>query len=113
MTANNPMLRFGDPGQIAKTVAFLTFDVTYTTGAEFAVDGGASQLCAAGLSPRCRHWPRPRSNCSRRRQPLAAHRRHPLAHRPPRHSFEQQLALGPGVRRDPGPAVVARPIREG
>ena len=44
MTANNPMLRFGDPNEVAKAVAFLTFDATYTTGAELAVDGGASQL---------------------------------------------------------------------
>jgi NAD(P)-dependent dehydrogenase (short-subunit alcohol dehydrogenase family) len=38
------MLRFGDPGEIAKAVEFLAFDATYTTGAELAVDGGASQL---------------------------------------------------------------------
>jgi NAD(P)-dependent dehydrogenase (short-subunit alcohol dehydrogenase family) len=44
MIANNPMLRFGDPSEIAKAVAFLAFDATYTTGAELAVDGGASQL---------------------------------------------------------------------
>jgi NAD(P)-dependent dehydrogenase (short-subunit alcohol dehydrogenase family) len=44
MTARNPMLRFGDPSEVAKAVAFLAFDATYTTGAEFPVDGGASQL---------------------------------------------------------------------
>ncbi|MCO6000233.1 SDR family oxidoreductase [Actinoallomurus rhizosphaericola] len=44
MTANNPMLRFGDPGEVAKAVVFLAFDATYTTGAELTVDGGASQL---------------------------------------------------------------------
>ncbi|QUQ65613.1 SDR family oxidoreductase [Kutzneria sp. CA-103260] len=44
MTANNPMLRFGDSDEVAKAVAFLAFDATYTTGAEFPVDGGASQL---------------------------------------------------------------------
>ncbi|WP_236792256.1 SDR family oxidoreductase [Amycolatopsis sp. GM8] len=44
MTANNPMLRFGDSGEVAKAVAFLAFHATYTTGAEFPVDGGASQL---------------------------------------------------------------------
>ncbi|GLY72953.1 glucose 1-dehydrogenase [Actinoallomurus iriomotensis] len=44
MTADNPMLRFGDPEEIAKAVEFLAFDATYTTGAELAVDGGASQL---------------------------------------------------------------------
>ncbi|MEC3974196.1 SDR family oxidoreductase [Amycolatopsis sp. H20-H5] len=44
MTADSPMLRFGDPGEIAKAVAFLAFDATFTTGAELAVDGGESQL---------------------------------------------------------------------
>jgi NAD(P)-dependent dehydrogenase (short-subunit alcohol dehydrogenase family) len=44
MTANNPMQRFGEPGEVAKAAAFLAFDATYTTGAELAVDGGASQL---------------------------------------------------------------------
>jgi NAD(P)-dependent dehydrogenase (short-subunit alcohol dehydrogenase family) len=44
MTAENPMLRFGQPREVAKAVAFLAFDATYTTGAEFPVDGGGSQL---------------------------------------------------------------------
>jgi NAD(P)-dependent dehydrogenase (short-subunit alcohol dehydrogenase family) len=44
MTANNPMLRFGDPSEIAKAVVFLAFDATYTTGAELPVDGGRTQL---------------------------------------------------------------------
>jgi len=44
MIANNPMLRIGDSGEVAKAVAFLAFDATYTTGAEFPVDGGAAQL---------------------------------------------------------------------
>lgn len=44
MTRNNPMLRFGDPAEVAKAVLFLAFDATFTTGAEFPVDGGASQL---------------------------------------------------------------------
>ncbi|MCO5972447.1 SDR family oxidoreductase [Actinoallomurus soli] len=44
MTANNPMQRFGDPGEVAKAVVFLAFDATYTTGAELTVDGGVSQL---------------------------------------------------------------------
>ncbi|OPH48134.1 short-chain dehydrogenase [Paenibacillus ferrarius] len=39
-----PMLRFGDPVEVAKAVAFLTFEATYTTGAEFPVDGGGSQI---------------------------------------------------------------------
>ncbi|QOS79534.1 SDR family oxidoreductase [Paenibacillus sp. JNUCC31] len=39
-----PMLRFGDPVEVAKAVAFLAFEATYTTGAEFPVDGGGSQI---------------------------------------------------------------------
>ncbi|MBQ6639770.1 MAG: SDR family oxidoreductase [Saccharopolyspora sp.] len=44
MAADNPMLRMGAPTEVAKAVAFLAFDATYTTGAELAVDGGGSQL---------------------------------------------------------------------
>lgn len=44
MRAGNPMLRFGDPREVARAVEFLAFDATFTTGAELAVDGGASQL---------------------------------------------------------------------
>lgn len=40
----NPMKRFGRPEEVAKAVVFLAFEATYTTGAEIAVDGGASQL---------------------------------------------------------------------
>lgn len=39
-----PMLRLGDPVEVAKAVAFLAFEATYTTGAEFPVDGGGSQI---------------------------------------------------------------------
>ncbi|MFJ9033231.1 SDR family oxidoreductase [Streptomyces sp. NPDC102274] len=42
--SDNPMQRFGTPDEIARAAAFLAFDATYTTGAEFAVDGGATQL---------------------------------------------------------------------
>ncbi|WKU05614.1 SDR family oxidoreductase [Micromonospora sp. HUAS LYJ1] len=44
MAADNPMLRMGTPAEVAKAVAFLAFDATYTTGAELTVDGGGSQL---------------------------------------------------------------------
>ena len=44
MTGENPMRRFGDPGEITKAVLFLAFEATYTTGVELAVDGGGSQL---------------------------------------------------------------------
>ncbi|WP_189815091.1 SDR family oxidoreductase [Streptomyces olivaceoviridis] len=42
--ADIPMLRLGNPAEVARAVAFLAFDATYTTGAELAVDGGGSQL---------------------------------------------------------------------
>ena len=44
MAAQNPMQRLGSVDEIARAVAFLLFDATYTTGAELPVDGGASQL---------------------------------------------------------------------
>jgi NAD(P)-dependent dehydrogenase (short-subunit alcohol dehydrogenase family) len=44
MRGNNPMGRFGDPEEVARAVAFLAFEATFTTGAEIPVDGGASQL---------------------------------------------------------------------
>jgi NAD(P)-dependent dehydrogenase (short-subunit alcohol dehydrogenase family) len=44
MAADNPMLRLGTPSEVAKAVAFLAFEATFTTGAELAVDGGGSQL---------------------------------------------------------------------
>lgn len=39
-----PMKRFGTSEEIAKAVLFLAFDATFTTGAEFPVDGGWAQL---------------------------------------------------------------------
>ena len=44
MTENNPMKWFGEPVEVARAVAFLGFEATYTNGAELTVDGGASQL---------------------------------------------------------------------
>lgn len=44
MGQENPMLRLGKPSEVAKAVLFLAFDATYTTGAEFPVDGGGSQI---------------------------------------------------------------------
>jgi len=44
MTEENPMHRFGRPEEVARAVAYLAFDATYTTGSELAVDGGGSQL---------------------------------------------------------------------
>lgn len=42
--SHNPMKRFGTPAEVARAAAFFAFDATYTTGAELAVDGGATQL---------------------------------------------------------------------
>jgi len=42
--ADNPMRRLGTPDEIARAAAFLAFDATYTTGTEFVVDGGVTQL---------------------------------------------------------------------
>ena len=39
-----PMKRIGQPEEVAKAVAFLAIDATYTTGIELPVDGGWSQL---------------------------------------------------------------------
>jgi NAD(P)-dependent dehydrogenase (short-subunit alcohol dehydrogenase family) len=44
MGQGNPMRRLGRPEEVAKAVVFLAFEATFTTGAELAVDGGASQL---------------------------------------------------------------------
>ncbi|GAA2693969.1 MULTISPECIES: SDR family oxidoreductase [Actinosynnema] len=44
LTEDIPMARFGDPAEVARAVAFLAFEATYTTGAELAVDGGGTQL---------------------------------------------------------------------
>lgn len=44
MAEGAPMKRLGRPEEIAKAVAFLAIDATFTTGAELPVDGGWSQL---------------------------------------------------------------------
>jgi NAD(P)-dependent dehydrogenase (short-subunit alcohol dehydrogenase family) len=44
MAESVPMKRLGTPEEIAKEVAFLAIDATFTTGAEIPVDGGWSQL---------------------------------------------------------------------
>lgn len=44
MAESVPMKRLGYPEEIAKTVAYLAIDATFTTGAELPVDGGWSQL---------------------------------------------------------------------
>lgn len=44
MAETVPMKRLGQPEEIARAVAFLAIDATFTTGAEIPVDGGWSQL---------------------------------------------------------------------
>ncbi len=44
MSESVPMKRVGQAEEVAKAVAFLAFDATFTTGAEFPVDGGMTQL---------------------------------------------------------------------
>ncbi|GAB3564964.1 SDR family oxidoreductase [Amycolatopsis endophytica] len=44
MAADSPMQRMGTTEEVAKGVAFLAFEATFTTGAELPVDGGGSQI---------------------------------------------------------------------
>mgnify|MGYP000142925230 CR=1 FL=1 len=45
MIATNPMKRFGQPDEVAKTVLyFASDDSSYVTGSEILVDGGLTQL---------------------------------------------------------------------
>ena len=44
MREGNPMKRFGPAEKVARAVAFLAFEATFTTGEELHVDGGMSQL---------------------------------------------------------------------
>jgi NAD(P)-dependent dehydrogenase (short-subunit alcohol dehydrogenase family) len=39
-----PMKRFGLPDEVARAVAFLAFEATFTTGADLPVDGGVGQV---------------------------------------------------------------------
>lgn len=41
VAAAQPIPRFGEPEEVAKMVAFLLTEATYSTGSEFVVDGGA------------------------------------------------------------------------
>ncbi|RCH59657.1 SDR family NAD(P)-dependent oxidoreductase, partial [Streptomyces sp. SDr-06] len=42
--SDNPMQRLGAPEEVAAAVAYLAFGATFSTGTEFAVDGGATQI---------------------------------------------------------------------
>ena len=50
ITGNQPIPRFGTPDEVARMVLFIAAEATYSTGAEFVVDGGL----VTGLLPRVR-----------------------------------------------------------
>ncbi|MEU0221131.1 SDR family oxidoreductase, partial [Streptomyces sp. NPDC006265] len=41
-TAGQPLPRFGEPGEVARMVLFITADATFSTGVEFVLDGGVT-----------------------------------------------------------------------
>ena len=43
-TADTPMARFGTAEEVARAIVFMGCDATFSTGAEFPVDGGRAQL---------------------------------------------------------------------
>jgi 3alpha(or 20beta)-hydroxysteroid dehydrogenase len=49
MTATQPIPRFGTVEEVAALVRFLVVEATFTTGAEFVIDGGA--IVGQGLTP--------------------------------------------------------------
>lgn len=51
ITAAQPISRFGTPDEVARMARFIATEATYTTGAEFIIDGGATtgSLITAGL----------------------------------------------------------------
>jgi 3alpha(or 20beta)-hydroxysteroid dehydrogenase len=50
ITGNQPIPRFGTADEVAQMVLFILADATYSTGAEFVVDGGLT----TGMLPRAR-----------------------------------------------------------
>lgn len=42
MTAAQPLPRVGEPEEVARMVAFVVAEATYSTGVEFVLDGGAT-----------------------------------------------------------------------
>ena len=42
MIAGHPIARWGTPDEVARMALFVAADVTYSTGSEFEVDGGAT-----------------------------------------------------------------------
>ena len=51
MAATQPLPRFGTPEEVARMVLFIVAEATYSTGAEFVIDGGAivGSAMAAGV----------------------------------------------------------------
>jgi NAD(P)-dependent dehydrogenase (short-subunit alcohol dehydrogenase family) len=44
LSSEIPLGRLGNPVEVAKALVFLAFEATFTTGAEFPVDGGGTQI---------------------------------------------------------------------
>lgn len=51
MASGQPIPRFGEPEEVARMTVFLIADATYSTGAEFVVDGGQTAGTVAGPPP--------------------------------------------------------------
>lgn len=49
LTMNQPIPRYGEPEEVARMIRFIVVEATYSTGAEFIVDGGAVTGLAADL----------------------------------------------------------------
>nr|WP_243851129.1 SDR family NAD(P)-dependent oxidoreductase [Modestobacter marinus] len=50
--AGQPIERFGEPDEVARMVAFVVAEATFSTGSEFVVDGGATAGLSAVVPPR-------------------------------------------------------------
>lgn len=49
LTMNQPIPRYGEAAEVARMIRFIVMEATYSTGAEFIVDGGAVTGLAADL----------------------------------------------------------------
>ncbi len=49
LTMNQPIPRYGEADEVARMIRFIVTEATYSTGAEFIVDGGAVTGLTAAL----------------------------------------------------------------